>query len=158
MNEAIEGMDLIPTLRKHRLNLQAVLDTFWNLFDRSQNTSMCYTELQWARAWMGKMLAALGEENPYAAKDGNRKSVEDVLPIADTDDTLRFSLTGNQVEKADGMRQYIEGICKDLEVVLFKGFSTEEELKVTTTFTYSHLRQAKMALGYYFQSLKQKSE
>lgn len=78
-----------------------------------------YKSLLLAKAWLGKVLAELGEETPYK-NDGNRKTAEDIEPTADRfkvpeliDCGTGFDFTSlTYIEKIDWIREEIEKCIK----------------------------------------------
>ena len=60
-----------------------------------------------AKAWLGKVLGALGTESPYP-KDGMRHIVEDIEPTADTGQPYVNQSELNHIEKVDWLRQEIQ--------------------------------------------------
>ena len=76
-----------------------------------------YKSLILAKAWLGKILGELGEENPY--KSGY-KTVEDIEPTADVAKKLfpavpneAFDVNAlNHIEKVDWLRQEIDSVLK----------------------------------------------
>ncbi len=101
----LDAVRLLPSLNSHEIE-------------------KCYDSLVLAKAWLGKVLGELGIESPYV-NDGNRKTVEDIEPAADTS-KLEFSKTTsaaimnniiapqwgdyNYIQKVDWLREEIETV------------------------------------------------
>jgi hypothetical protein len=97
--------------------------------DNSNEIKESHKSLLLAKCWLGKVLQELGEETPYK-NDGNRKTVDDIEPVADTHTVLeqnkkenRFGKSVinlnnesvrweelNHIEKVDFLRQEIKNI------------------------------------------------
>ena len=79
----------------------------------SAELTKCHNALLIGKAWLGKCLGAIGTDSPYP-KDGNRHSLADIEPTADTLENT-MDLTGpnwgnNHIEKVDWLRQQISEV------------------------------------------------
>jgi len=138
----------------------------------------CYKSLLLAKAWLGKVLAELGEETPYK-NDGNRKTVEDIEPVNDSQPEqqsnsplkslpLRFpskTIEGSEVDRLSDCREmnYIEKIdwlrerIKKLKVD-FNDFVCEIEFAdydENFDLAQNHLTEARFHLGFELQRIKE---
>lgn len=126
-----------------------------------------YKSLLLAKAWLGKVLAELGEETPYK-NDGNRKTVEDIEPTADvcqdgvrvsfplipieSDKVVLDSRDMTYIEKIDWLREEISKI---------NGFSPKAMTDVAveaTRMSARHLLEARFHLGFELSFLKDQSK
>jgi hypothetical protein len=109
-----EAFRKMPVMVMKQLNAKPIKQVFnYNLYE-------CQKSLRLAKAWLGKVLAELGEETPYK-KDGKRKSVND---IEETDDSANrtedFPIAPEEwaddlsnvtfVEKIDFLREEINNV------------------------------------------------
>jgi hypothetical protein len=126
----------------------------------SKEIEKAYDSLILAKAWLGKVLAELGTENPY--KSGY-KTVEDIEPTADTNDNLDMMvITSKQdwgnlshIEKVDWLRQKIASItCIDLS-----SSDIHKEAGIDATIYFQHfmkeISEAKFWLGFELQRIKE---
>jgi hypothetical protein len=79
-----------------------------------------------SKSWLGKVLEELGESTPYI-NDGNRKTVEDIEPVADSvidkegvyhsfftiDEVIEWNKKSH-IEKVDWLRQEIKQVIEEL--------------------------------------------
>lgn len=121
-----------------------------------------YKSLLLSKAWLGKVLAELGEETPYK-NDGNRKTVEDIEPTAD-----RFKIpeliqfpdgkgTWNDhtyIEKIDWLREEIQKLI----IPIIRYTNEEEWLGLFVTKFYEYLSEARFHLGFELSRLKEQSK
>ena len=116
-----------------------------------------------AKAWLGKVLGELGEDSPYP-KDGTRKTVADIEPTADRDDsTSTSSKLGNisegdnsdssqyrrmnHIEKVDWLRQEISKIVKEIQPLWnIESLNTWGVAAIENCFT--HISEARFWLGF----------
>ena len=123
----------------------------------SRETSLVVTKLQEAQMWAGEYLKASGEgENPYAKKDGKRKTIEDIEPLFDaTSDTLaKGILEEGQIATIDMVRTILEKRAKDvLQNSMTKAFDLDMEyekkiqISVCLNKIHTSMMEAKMWLG-----------
>lgn len=135
----------------------------------TKEVEKCYDSLILAKAWLGKVLGDLGEPTPYQ-NDGNRKTVEDIEPIADKSpnfdnlvaaDGLPVSISGfnqwnkkSHIEKVDWLREEIQSLINNLVILL------QEELKVKFFYDtcYQYLEEARFWLGFELQRIKENTK
>lgn len=116
-----------------------------------------------SKAWLGKVLAELGTENPY--KSGYT-SKDDIKPTADTanfKDKISIInevnyLDMNHIEKVDFIRTEIE---KCIQVIVDMDFTKSDanvlptkERAIARINAYSHLCEAKLWLGFELARIK----
>lgn len=131
-----------------------------------QNTNLyeASKSLLLAKAWLGKVLAELGEETPYK-NDGNRKTVEDIEPTADKSTLTEvyykmnaqfnvktlFNDENNVI--GESSRSYIEKIDwlrEEIEKCIKLSFGSPEADKCLT--------EARFFLGFELQNIKEQSK
>lgn len=126
----------------------------------SKEIEKAYDSLILAKAWLGKLAGELGESTPYA-NDGNRKTVEDIEPTADTDTGLNAAFIGyyhlafiatwenkSHIEKVDFLRQEIEKIKKEILEHYSLTFSPSRVHSISNFCAYNHLTEARFYLGF----------
>ena len=130
----------------------------------SNEIDKCYDSLILAKAWLGKMLAELGEETPYK-NDGNRKTVDDIeptadkaifisdFPIAPDNWTEEGPVTASHIEKVDWLRQEIQKVQKEVHAVSDCG--TPVSGLLAWNFVYQYLCEARFQLGFELQRIKE---
>lgn len=141
-------------VKQLRVVMQALLDSYWDHFNKTRATSIAYTELEMSRLWMGELLSYLNSPNPYAEKDGNRKTKKDILPSSDVDKGARFSLVGNQIERADALREWL-GKYADIDTWFSEVLPLRHPQYACILNIYTHLSQARMYLGVYLKEIKE---
>lgn len=96
-------------------------------YKNSKEIEKAADSLYLAKAWLGKVLGELGEETPYK-NDGNRKTVADIEPTADTAqmnlqsanytfpdaDHINWMDGKNHIERVDWLRQEIKTIIEKI--------------------------------------------
>jgi hypothetical protein len=122
---------------------------------QSQQVLKAIDSLYLAKAWLGKVLGELGEENPYP-KDGTRKTVDDIEPTADKATERNVTEDGRvyeqrtHIEKVNWLRQEIKNTVKALpdcqEYV--------DKIIAEMTFAYKHLTEARFWLGFELERIK----
>jgi hypothetical protein len=109
-------------------------------------------ELLFAKAWMGKMLGAMGAETPYK-NEGKRNLVEDIEPTAEKfggDIILPEDLS--TIGAIDWIRQQIATKVADIEKIgTEKGGRKAGVLKEQV---YVHLCEARFWLGFELERIK----
>ena len=120
-----------------------------------------YKSLLLAKAWLGKVLAELGEETPYK-NDGNRKTIEDIEPTSDNHpDLMSFPFDNTEelgiqdltyIQKIDWLRQEISKI-NGFDLKGMSGVAIE-----ATKMSARHLLEARFNLGFELQQLKEHSK
>lgn len=119
-----------------------------------------YDSLILAKAWLGKVLGELGESTPYA-NDGQRKTVEDIEPIADTHRGIKhleekgnWNTDYNHIQKVDCLREEIEKSSKEFTVIHLKlPVEVPNPLCVNNFFT--HMSEARFWLGFELQRIRE---
>lgn len=121
-----------------------------------------------AKAWLGKVLGALGNENPYK-NNGNRHTLEDIEPTSDKIETKQW--TGlNHIEKVDYIREEIQKVIDKLKAIEFtdgldfgdeKNQEKEESLLEQANecnylgyASYQHLTEARFHLGFELERIR----
>ena len=135
--------------------LNTNMESVFNLRD-------CYKSILLAKAWLGKVLAELGEKTPYK-NDGTLKTVDDIEPTADSssgeglfkDDfqLLWWKNELNYIEKIDWLREEIKktkGLIDDLADD-DRWYDIADILESVET----HLIEARFHLGFELQRLKE---
>jgi len=133
----------------------------------------CYKSLLLAKAWLGKILAELGEETPYK-NDGNRKTAEDIEPTADVSlpIALKVQLNPlkpigvstrdmNHIEQIDWLREEIQKILILVDNVLHPGDIGDFEMDDQYDYfmlSEQHLTEARFHLGFELQRIKEQSK
>lgn len=150
----IDGLaQLTKELYKPKENLKN--SNNWRVFHPTE-TEKTVNSLYLAKAWLGKLLSELGNENPY--KSGY-KTKEDIKPTADT---AKAGVDGNyhlgnvmffksqditHIEKVDWLRSEIEKIIENLVIL-------QIENKAFHNIIYQYLSEAKFWLGFELERIK----
>lgn len=122
-----------------------------------------YKSLLLSKAWLGKVLAELGEETPYK-NDGNRKTVEDIEPTSDRfkvheliDCGLGFDWNeASYIEKIDWLREKIKKLKVDFnDFVCDIEFADYDE---NFDLAQNHLSEARFHLGFELSRIKEQSK
>ena len=121
--------------------------------------SKTYDSLILAKAWLGKILGELGEPTPYS-NDGQRKTVQDIEPTADSVRILEVEKDYiadkkwsemNHIEKVDWLREEIKNIIDTTT-----DFSQElPEIELEQGFVYKYLSEARFWLGFELQRIRE---
>lgn len=116
----------------------------------SKEIEKAVDSLYLAKAWLGKILGELGNENPY--KSGY-KTKEDIEPTADVNDEVPFGDSEgnlwrdkNHIEKVDWLREEIKKLVEQL-----KPYSREGEMSYKTIYeeySWKELQLARFWLGF----------
>ena len=113
-----------------------------------------------AKAWLGKVLGALGAESPYP-KDGTRKTVKDIEPTADKAIESNPTKDGrvyeqrSHIEKVDWLRQEISEIIKLGEKLYENNINPTTKVSVLhANNIHTHLCEARFWLGFEFERIK----
>ena len=107
-----------------------------------------------SKAWLGKALGELGVDTPYK-NDGNRKSINDIEPTADTSSIENHfdALTPrNTIEWIDYARQEIEKVSDEIKNIPTQGLS--REFAICRTNSWNLACEARMLLGFYLEFLR----
>lgn len=134
-----------------------------------------YKSLLLAKAWLGKVLAELGEETPYK-NDGTRKTAEDIEPTAGTANRGHKSVQEIEfevlifpemtyIEKIDWLREEISNIramlsytTKDSnknELRDFCGYPLVEPVFWASSMSINYLTEARFYLGFELSRIKE---
>lgn len=132
----------------------------------SREMSIVITSMEKSRMWFGKYLNMLGEESPYAVKDGKRISVEDILPEADKSvRELKDVSLINEIQEIDSLREWLKYQCTfftDHWFDFMKNGDENQEIGFKTddlTIIYAiimNLTEAGMYLGKVLNQIKNK--
>ena len=142
--------------------------------------------LIYAKSWLGKVLSELGEQTPYT-NDGNRKTVDDIEFTADkpvnvsnnigentwyngnfnaTESKGDLIIEGkhwsdfNHIEKVDWLRTEIEILVKEVKQIGNPPNPPmlNREASIARTNAYNHLCEARFALGFELQIIKEENK
>lgn len=125
----------------------------------SHETLMCYDSLILSKAWLGKVLGELGNENPYGS---GYKTKEDIVPTQDVNDevlhpynpsTLHF-LEKNHIEKVDWLRQEIEKLSNTIMDLKSNTHTISYIASIATTSCFNYLCEARFWLGFELEKIK----
>jgi len=161
-------MELITSISNLRKRLDALAHIVKDIraTGSSSQLSRCNKSLLYAKAWLGAMLGELGQETPYK-NDGKRESHLDIEPTDAQAQTLGdlldqvpadfFSL--NRVQQIDLLRQELQ---KDIDyltefatpVIQASNLKRPRELSIARTNAYTHLREARFALGFALEQIR----
>lgn len=124
----------------------------------SKEIEKAVDNLYLAKAWLGKILRELGNENPY--KSGY-KTKEDIEPTADVSsgeglfkddfELLWWKNELNHIEKVDSLRTKIEDLIKNTS-----NFSdVYSSIEIEQSFVYKYLCEARFWLDFELQNIKE---
>jgi hypothetical protein len=111
--------------------------------------------LIYAKAWLGKCLGELGEENPY--KSGY-KTVADIEPTADKSGPVVIFEDFNHIQKVDWLRTEIQKIIEELTKWYTHSPTPTREFNIARTNAYNHLCEARFALGFELEKIKKENK
>ncbi len=138
-------------IRHMRIGVDLVAKTI-KLLPGSPELTKAHNSAMLGRAWLGKMLGAMGTPSPYP-NDGTRKTVKDIEPAADKAAAVEIKLNGQDsvIEHVDKLRQAIGETIKQVE-----GFSSQSGRKadVMKENVYTHLCEARFWLGFELERIK----
>ena len=128
----------------------------------SKEINKTYNSLILAKAWLGKVLGEIGNENPYK-NNGNRHEVKDIEPTADVaevithrvgvlDDVSQSYDLKNHIEKVDWLREEI----KDIEAK-YISLNIKPIIMVTYLSVTQHLSEARFWLGFELQRIREEN-
>ena len=151
VNQLLQTMKPVPT----KVEAQTVFVASDELLKTSE-------KLLFAKAWAGKLLAAIGTPTPYK-NEGVRKTVADIEPTADVakkvedfplvpDDAVDVA-SFNHIEKIDFLRGEIKAFVEYVEKIDTKDKS--REFAIARTNVYNYLCEASMWLGFELQRIKE---
>ena len=119
-----------------------------------------------AKAWLGKVLGALGTESPYP-KDGTRKTIEDIEPTADTSLPIELKVQINEtkpigssvrdmnhIEKVDWLRQEISNVVNEADILL----SQTGRVYHFGWNVNQHLSEARFWLGFELERIRKNDD
>jgi hypothetical protein len=109
--------------------------------------------LLFAKAWLGKMLGAMGVESPYQ-NEGKRNLVEDIEPAAEKfEGGIILPIDLSHIGAVDWIRQQIATKVADVEMIgTEKGGRKASVLKEQA---YVNLCEARFWLGFDLERIKQ---
>ena len=115
-----------------------------------------------AKAWLGKLLGELGNENPYSS---GKKEIKDIESTADVAKNLTVDVDGgweemSHIEKVDWLRSDIQKVIDEIRIMEFdiEGTSYLDNHKsIARLNSYNHLSEARFWLGFEFQRIKEDS-
>lgn len=164
-------------IRKLRVKIDGVAqltkESNTNHIGGSKEMDKTVDSLYLAKAWLSKVLGELGEATPYA-NDGNRKTVDDIEPAADTLHRFKVKSIGfnkniastyvyynllkenwdmfNYIEKVDWLREEISNIFKTWKSLEITG------LNWTTVVSFEqHIQEARFWLGFELERIRESS-
>lgn len=116
-------------------------------YNNSKEIEKTVDSLYLGKAWLGKLLGELGNENPYGS---GYKTKEDIIPTQDTA-TLEISLDLlTHIEKVDWLRTEIEKVAKELST-----FNNEKlTFKIYKEHSFKHLCEARFWLGFELERVR----
>lgn len=125
----------------------------------SQQIDKAVDSLYLAKAWLGKMLGALGTESPYS-KDGARKTVEDIEPTADRKEPLTWEnwfvpadKMDNHIKKVDWLRQEIKKSIVDFGSIWLAEYGDFGGFYYSIVF--QNLSEARFWLGFELERIRE---
>lgn len=148
--------DLVKLVKEYRRDVDVLINIsnprVIGMF--STNINNCLSALKLGKGWLGKILGELGSQNPYEHKDGKRKTVDDIVPTADTssdEEKVKRFKEMKPIESIDTLRQEIQAIIDKPE-----DFSQRANgIDLEQGFVYKYLCEARMWLGFELQRLKE---
>lgn len=135
-------------------------------FLNSKEIERSVDSLYLAKAWLGKCLGELNVPTPYK-NDGNRKTVEDIEPTADSvidkdgiyhnmftiDETVEWNKKSH-IEKVDWLRQETQKAIYE-QADIHAGVTGYAHEFYGWKFVYQHLCEARFWLGFELQRIKE---
>lgn len=120
----------------------------------SKEIEKAVDSLYLAKAWLGKLLGELKEENPYGS---GYKTKEDIVPTQDVSDNLHLKYFPedrelNHIEKVDLLRGEIEKLTNDIKEI--PTVDKSREFAIARTNSYTHLCEARFWLGFEMERIK----
>lgn len=111
-----------------------------------------------AKAWLGKVLGELGNENPYGS---GYKTKEDIVPTQDVSGAttslhyFEWKEEKNHIEKVDWLRTEIEKVVNTIKALgRTQERSFTKEFNIARTNSYTHLCEARFWLGFEMERIK----
>lgn len=134
---------------------------YYIFMDNSQEINKATDSLYLAKAWLGKVLGELGNENPYGS---GYKTKEDIVFTQDVhQDIDRFTIRemagediiwkkASHIEKVDWLRTEIGKFSE--EIINLKDITHTINCLIATTNCYTHLCEARFWLGFELERIK----
>lgn len=150
----------LKEVRRGMMVLVNTIDKLAEQGDTSRELNLSRTSAQRAMMWCGTLLKESGiGDNPYAGKDGQRTTVEDIEPMFDaTSETLNSEiLAAGLIVTVDQMREYLGNqisACSDFvtsveynDIVQDASPQTHFQVGMAGANLYTSLVEARMWLG-----------
>ncbi len=144
--------EMIAEIKGYRLDLDKLFH-FLQAHHRINATPE--TDIFLAKAWLGKLLAAFGSENPYSGED-KIQGRNEIPATADHDDSNHFKAELNRFNLVDTFKATIQ-LRKDLDKIIdwidsvdlnyFDLGYNSRNAAICRTQAYVHAQQAKFHLG-----------
>lgn len=145
-------------LREMRLACDRLAQAMEPYRDASDKMFAARECMFFAKAWMGKMLGAMGTASPYP-NDGKREGIKDIEPTAErytwADGETYAELEDSYVKILDRMRTEIVLIVKDVEGFAAKSSRKAELMKESA---YVNLCEARFYLGFELERIRELNE
>lgn len=148
--------NLVSDIRYLRLQVDHIYNSC-HLVNRSAEIVKAMNSLLIAKAWMGKMLQALGEQNPYAESHNPQSPVIEKAAEETTSNMLSVFEDENvmtQTGRVKYLRSMISETMNTARIVISgnEGYNAEKKMKsfeaMYPYFALQHLEEAKMWLGW----------
>jgi hypothetical protein len=117
--------------------------------------------LYMAKAWLGELLGFIGETTPYK-NDGNRKTVEDIEPVAQEHTGIphllekgNWNTDYNHIEKVDFLREEIKETIEQLDPLFSSIRGAVPRTFWLGSFAEKYLIEARFHLGFELQRCKE---
>ena len=130
----------------------------------SSKTMVIYNStdsLLFAKAWLGKVLAELGTENPYKSGYNSKEDIQPTADVANHNDkvSVHYELPYyemNHIQKVDFIRTEIEKLVLELKDLGSPPNPPllNREMSIARTNAYTHLCEAKFWLGFELERIK----
>jgi len=115
-----------------------------------------------AKAWLGKVLGELGNQNPYGS---GYKTKEDIVPTQDVNKGFLHEPLEDEkpwqckshIEKVDWLRTEIEKLVKEIQAIGNPPNAPmlNREMSIARTNCFNHLCEAKFWLGFELQRIRE---
>ena len=148
--------NLVSDIRYLRLQVDHIYNSC-HLVNKSAEIVKAMNSLLIAKAWMGKMLQALGETNPYSESHNPQSPVIEKATEETTSDMLSV-FEGENVMTQTGRVKYLRSMISETmntaRIVISgkEGYNAEKKMKsfdaMFPYFALQHLEEAKMWLGW----------
>ena len=148
--------NLVSDIRYLRLQVDHIYNSC-HLVNKSAEIVKAMNSLLIAKAWMGKMLQAIGEQNPYAESHNPQSPVIEKATEETTSDMLSV-FEGENVMTQTGRVKYLRSMISETmniaRIVISgkEGYNAEKKMKsfeaMYPYFALQHLEEAKMWLGW----------